>query len=564
MKLHAQQGSMYIYTLGVFFTIASISGIFLLRSVNASKSTQIATSSLKAYIVGQGAAQAALRQVDTLINSYLLTTLSNTSPSGVINYATSKVASGDGIGWLVYSTRNNNVAVLTQNGEQAEYSGSGTLATGTYQFNIIITEKSDPTSAGADAWDFPFSYKVLARGISAGQSNDIATSGDFTVRVQRDNFAKFALFTNDQTTPSGTNVWFTDKTNFSGPVHTNTRFNFALNPSGTFTDAVTQHYQTARFYNSGSSLLLDASSNGTKDVPVFQDSFTRDEDFVTLSSATQQTDMVTQAKGSNTYSTNGIYIPNSGGNLTAGIYVRGDSNISMSINGSQQAVYTITQGATTKTVTVDRTNNQTIVQDSSGTTTYAGLPDGQDDAGTLIYVEGDVDSLQGTVQEDTELTIGSSADIVITNHVQYESYTPGSGTPGTVGYVPPSVDSADNLLGLVSWGGNVRVGTGAPNDINIHGTVMSQNGVMTVDDYNNTSVGPRGTATLLGGVISDDYGAFGLFNSSTGLATAGYGRNFVYDQRMLAGKAPPYFPSLDTFIAFTNDITDKLVWQEGQ
>jgi hypothetical protein len=29
----------------------------------------------------------------------------------------------------------------------------------------------------------------------------------------------------------------------------------------------------------------------------------------------------------------------------------------------------------------------------------------------------------------------------------------------------------------------------------------------------------------------------------------------------MQGKAPPYYPSLSTFIAFTNDITDKLVWQ---
>jgi hypothetical protein len=33
---------------------------------------------------------------------------------------------------------------------------------------------------------------------------------------------------------------------------------------------------------------------------------------------------------------------------------------------------------------------------------------------------------------------------------------------------------------------------------------------------------------------------------------------------MALGEAPPYFPTLNTFIAFTNDITDKLVWQEGE
>jgi len=81
--------------------------------------------------------------------------------------------------------------------------------------------------------------------------------------------------------------------------------------------------------------------------------------------------------------------------------------------------------------------------------------------------------------------------------------------------------------------------------------------------YDNQGVGGRGTATLLGGVITDFYGAFGLFNGSTGTQLSGYGRNFVFDDRMASGNAPPYFPSLNTFIAFTNDITDKMIWQEG-
>ena len=32
---------------------------------------------------------------------------------------------------------------------------------------------------------------------------------------------------------------------------------------------------------------------------------------------------------------------------------------------------------------------------------------------------------------------------------------------------------------------------------------------------------------------------------------------------MLIEKPPPYFPSMQKYIAFTNDITDKIVWQEG-
>jgi hypothetical protein len=65
---------------------------------------------------------------------------------------------------------------------------------------------------------------------------------------------------------------------------------------------------------------------------------------------------------------------------------------------------------------------------------------------------------------------------------------------------------------------------------------------------------------MLGGTITDKYGAFGQMDQS-GNPIHGYGRNFVYDERMLQGKSPPYYPTLTTFIAFTNDISDKLVWQ---
>ena len=109
----------------------------------------------------------------------------------------------------------------------------------------------------------------------------------------------------------------------------------------------------------------------------------------------------------------------------------------------------------------------------------------------------------------------------------------------------------------------MRIGTSAPDNVNVHTTILSQDGIFQVDSYNDTARGPRGTATVLGGVITNNYGAFGLFNGSTGQQTAGYGRNFVYDERMQTGSAPPYFPTLDTFIAFTNDIADTLVWQEG-
>jgi hypothetical protein len=470
------------------------------------------------------------------------------------------------VGWLLYSVRDDGTPVLSVNEAQAEYAQSGTLGNAAYQYTIIMTEKSDPITVNADTWDFPFFYKIRASATENGTTQNVIISGDFTVRLQKDNFAKYALFTNSQTLPSGTNVWFTDKTNFSGPVHTNERFNIALNPSGTFEGLVEQRRQEARFYNEGWPVLLNADFNGTRDVPTFNAGFNRNISPITLSSSTDKQDMIDQATNATAITTNGIHVPNNGAQVTGGIYVRGNGTINMSVDNNNNAVYSITQGAESKVITVDRVVQQTTVQDvgSATTTTYAGLPNGMENVGTLIYFEGGVTSLQGTVQSDTQMTIASSQDIVMTNHVRYTNYTPAAGTPGTVGYTPPNAGGTTNLLGLVSWDGNIRISTSAPDNMDIHGTLLARNGIFQVDSYNDTAVGPRGTATLLGGVISNNYGAFGLFNGATGEQVAGYGRNFVYDERMKTGSAPPYFPSLNTFIAFTNDIADKMVWQGGE
>lgn len=564
MKLNNEKGVALAFTLFIMMILLGLSSLFVLRTIQESRLAARERAEAKSFYLAEAATNSGLEGLDTLINNYMLNTIGTTNPSVVISQAQGYVSSGDAIGFLVYAVKNSGTPMLTLNGTQAEYQISPTvLGGGTYQYQIVFTEKSNPVATGPDSWDFPFYYRLEASSEISSSDKDIVLSGDFTVQVQRDNFAKYALFTNEQTMPNGTNVWFTNKTNFNGPMHTNGRYNFYGNPSGTFNGGVTQEDLLARFYNSGSSISMDDDNNGTIDVPIFNAGYTRAAPAVTLSSPSQQQDIIDQATAGNSYGSNGIYLPNSSGALTGGIYVRGDSTINLSVDGSNNAVYTITQGSTTKTITVNKSTNQTTVVTAGTPVTYNGIPDGVDDVGTIIYVRGDIDSLSGTVQDSTELTISSRDDIVIQDDLTYSSYTPGSGTPGTVGYVPPHADGAQNLLGLVAWEGNVRVGTSAPDDVNIHATILAKTGEFQVDSYDSTGIGPRGIATLLGGVISDYYGAFGQFNGSTGAQISGYGRNFVYDERMSSGSAPPYFPSLNTFIAFTNDITDKMVWQEG-
>jgi hypothetical protein len=389
-------------------------------------------------------------------------------------------------------------------------------------------------------------------------------TGDLTVRVELDNFAKYALFTNAQQMPNGTNVWFTGNTRFVGPVHTNDRFNIYGNPSGVFDGRVSQFQEDARFYNNGWNVLINDDHNGEIDVPTFNAGFDRDVDVVTLDSAVARQDMIHQASGNTDYDDPGVYLPNVENFLNGGVFVKGNATVFLDTDGNNNARYTISQGGDSYQVIVDRVNNQTMLHDGVDQQVFSGIPDGVDGVGTIIYVDGSIQSLGGVVKSDTKLTIASTDDVVIQDHLVYEDYTPPVGTPGQEGYVPPHANGKTNLLGLVTWNGDVVIGNSAPDNVSIHATILAQNddgdAILRVANHDDTGVGERGTATLLGGVITQRYGAFGLFDAGTGQNISGYGRNFVYDERMRMGSAPPYFPSLDTFILYSDDITDRLVW----
>lgn len=607
MKRINNKGIALVIALLVIVVLMILGGVLILRSVAEKRSAEAEKKLIQAFYIGEAGANEALNRLDVLINTDLLNTVNQTNPLNMAKAAANYVAQSDGLGGfglLVNYTKEGGVVQFTcgaspcSNTNPAVYYGATTnLGTGNYVYTINVTEKipPGPSVVTTDVWDFPYNFTVSSIGTVGGSSKrKIILTGDFTVRVQKDNFARYALFTNHHGMPlpggETAPVWFTGFTNFSGPLHTNGQFNFAKNPSGTFDGLVTQHEPKARFYNNGSYKTensdrypIGCTGAACTDLPTFNAGFQRGVDLINLESAYGQSDMEDEAKGGQNFSDDGIYLPNGGGSLAGGIYVRGAySTVKMEVDANNNAKYTISRldkdvedggvEVEKKYITVDRTiipahpapttTVQTVVG-GSGTVTYNGIPDGQSDVGTLIYTTGKIDSMQGTVQKDTELTIASQNDMIITQNIMYEDYNPAVGTPGTPGYVPPNAEDKTNLLGLVCWGGNVRIGKTAPNNINIHSTVLARNakGVFTVDGYDSGDA--RGAATLLGGAITDFYGPFGQFKSSDGTLAHGYARNFVYDSRMAAGKSPPYFPSMRTFIAFTNDITDKINWQEG-
>jgi hypothetical protein len=278
----------------------------------------------------------------------------------------------------------------------------------------------------------------------------------------------------------------------------------------------------------------------------------------------------------------GIYVPvtdnntndvsDAGEPLAGGIYVQGNltsltfgqttpaASPGVCTNATGCGVYTLVQGGQTVTVVVDRLAARTTVTNTSWpagnqTRTFTGVPKGLQISppartnAAMIFVQGDIQSLSGTLEESEQAMVSATGRIDITDHVRYER-------------VPVTTDPSSNpvnILGIYSRNNDVRItthasGTAGTHDLDIHAIVMA--GTPGVSDgYNsqfyvlNAASGPlRGAVRLIGGAISEYYGQFGTFNMTTGAGTTGYERNFAYDRRMERGYAPPYFPTRVGFV----------------
>jgi len=568
--MNKRKGIVLVVSLVVLAIMLVLTGVYFSSLLGEKRAADTEKFNFQSLDLAEAGANQAVAELRKRVRTDLNNALRNETRSSVL---VAYVAGNNSIGLLrdYAFTAGNNQFVIAGNLATLAVApislNSGVQ--GNYSTTITIQGNGNPTNPRPDVYVFPYKYYIDATGavtksFPAVQKSVRLGNGSFTITVRRDNFAKFALFTAHHKTPSGTTVWFTANTNFTGPVSTNDRLSFALNPSAGFTEEVTQHKETARYYNNNDSVLLDADYNSyidpntgqevIVDLPSFAKGFERGYEIVNLESSVSQADLKKEALG--TFSepgSSGIYIPNDGTTVTGGVFIksnRGDIGVAMSVDGSGNAVYTLTRGSTDTTVmTVNYATRQTSVTTGGSTVTYSGLPDGTKEEGVLIYANNDISSFSGTVQKDSSVTVSSEKDIVITNHVQYQNYNAGP---------PINATGYNNVLGVLAWGGNVRIGSTAPSNLNVHAVVMAPHGVFTVDDYDRGS--SRGLVNLLGGAITDFYGPFGTFGGNT---PTGYGRNFVYDARMLAGMTPPYFPYLSNFTSSDDGGLDNvLTWQD--
>ena len=165
-------------------------------------------------------------------------------------------------------------------------------------------------------------------------------------------------------------------------------------------------------------------------------------------------------------------------------------------------------------------------------------------------------SAGAAVASFSQLTLASSGTVHIKSDLKYaDPPCSGSNSTSTGSFVAATCTNknAKNILGIYSSGGDVLIDSpakytdsnnpGVGKDVNIQAVLMSSAGKVTVDGYDQGTADSSilGKVHLMGGIIENYYGAFGISDGH------GFGRDFVYDTRTSDGLAPPSFPTQATW-----------------
>ncbi|PTA67853.1 DUF4900 domain-containing protein [Deinococcus arcticus] len=434
--------------------------------------------------------------------------------------------------------------------------------------------------------DSPVAYRVFFQvpaakvtGEAGGATRRVTVrpgQQELNLLIRRPSLAPNALFTNHHylsaaAEASGGGIYFTSRTLFSGPVHTNQHFNFVGRPW--FGGAVTSAGCPAGQITTGP----DGPTCGAPANP----GATFNSTFVPVGSMNPTPQAPSHCAGTScatpqftqgvNWNASYVQLPENGSDqqqeaLLGGINIPG--NVSQmqlyqdTIAGQTVQRITYTVAGLTGPVTTQLAlgqNGLLQILDTDGQWKGAERqPDGTFKPGVasafngVLYVAGSVQNLSAgpnsasgaAVASFAGLTLAASGDINITSSLRYAD-PPCAGEHAVAGdgTVTPAACanlSTKNILGIYSAQGNVNLMKDQMGmDPSIHAVLMAGTGAVQVDKYNEGSA--MGNVKLIGGIIENYYGAFGTFSGDS--ASTGYGRNFVFDPRTLQGYEPPFFPT---------------------
>lgn len=433
--------------------------------------------------------------------------------------------------------------------------------------------------SGTQTYSLP--YVMVVSAVENDARRTLTINGEFQFDVGNGSFARFALFTDEQQTSTEAAIYFTDRTLFNGPVHTNGNFAFRGQPwfGGAVTSSGTTDRRTPGAFFTGNTTV----TRTTRDcflffcTPYYTVTETQlSSAFLAPSQLSNPSygDTVPQFNGGVDWQAANIPFPTSSTSqqsiaATGGITITDNpANIQFSVVTLNSVKYQRILVGTTEYLA----NESGALFKRTSTGQYVAATNASGQAITsfngVIYSANPVASVRGptrTTASDpntappaiasfSQMTLASPGDIRVTGDLKYET-NPCNGslrrdsTTGNV-IVPTCNDDplqVKNVLGIYSSGGDIKLGyqlsdsaLNVPEDVQIQATMMGNK--VRVENHN-TGGCTKGTAYVLGGVIQRQYGAFGTFNNETGACSNGLGRSFTYDQRMLQGLAPPAFPT---------------------
>jgi Tfp pilus assembly protein PilX len=441
-------------------------------------------------------------------------------------------------------------------------------------------------------YKYQFNYDLVAVGQSRGgeaatvqDHGSLIITAPLTAAGGNTSFAAWGMFIDQFPICSGTLVPGT----ITGPTFTNGAWTFGTGSTGyTFTDPVGSVSSNFGYQFSNTCDKTSAPSDkqgNTTIAPNFKAGYNLNQSKIQLpqndfnqkravldgigasNNPVNNNDLnkglldITGAPYPNNGASSGVFLPyttkDALGNTIApkftggGIYVEGNANITLTPLGTSAQIYTITQGSTTTTVTIDPVANTTTMVTGGTTQVITGVPTQLDPTtlapkgyDTMLYVDGTVTSLSGpgeglpAIQDHTALTITAASDVNITGDIRYKQEPV---TTAAVGSIPidtliPANDTRQ-ALGIFTATGNLILNDTQKNSLG------SFDGMLEIDASlaaisNNGSGGlvnngaQIDTLTIVGGRIQ---------NTIQDIKTNT--RNVVFDKRFSSGWGPPWFPS---------------------
>jgi hypothetical protein len=449
------------------------------------------------------------------------------------------------------------------------FGGTQTLGAGTYSVSIL----PDPGNPGADRKEYTISSTATVQ----------SRQQQVKLVVKQSSFGKYAYFTDKEVSSiTGGSIWFFGRDHIRGPAHSNNSDGGTMHVDWTAADStnpifqgpVTTSASSITYQKSGATANPASESDYLQIYKTGSRGFNLGVDPVPLPTSTSLQQTAAWGASSGFPTTNGVYVPNSSGVISGGIYIVGDAGISMQLDASGNQQFVVTQGSTITTITVDLVANVIRQQVGAGPVTTYTNPTGSPPGSGVLYCSGNVTSLSGTVADNYCTTgspptvlarsaytiatdVGNGKNITITNPITYNS-APDPTLPTT-----DPTNLHPGTLGLVAR--NVTVASGTPSQMEIDAEMLSgrdsttypsdTDGSFSVADYSTKAPGSSpnwNQLKIVGGVIQRARGPVGTLNSD-GTPHSGYTKNYYYDTRM-ADSPPPFFPTTGSY--------DRISWRK--